>query len=188
MEDSTQSTANPNQLQKFDPSKLMDGVRDRIKATFVSLIPDDAWDSMVEKEIYIFTQGHINVNHETDWKTTTPDGRHPIISTETRVPYSQKPLRDQWNRETGKDDISPLQEMIREELRKKFRDDLLKYLNSDKYQAFFDSEGMTKVSEAIEDIVVKNSGTIFQNIIAQFIQAGFNEMRRQISYQQQGNY
>lgn len=177
-----------NQIQKFDPSKLMEGVKDRIKATFVSLIPDDAWDRMVEKEIYIFTEGRINVNHETDWKTTNEDGGHPIITTETRIPYSQKPLKDQWNRDTGKDDISPLQEMIREELRKKFREDLVKYLNSDKYQALFDSEGMTKVSEAIEDIVVKNSGTIFQNIIGQFVQAGFNEMRRQISYQQQGNY
>ena len=29
-----------NQVEKFDPSKLMDGVKDIIKATFVSLIPD----------------------------------------------------------------------------------------------------------------------------------------------------
>ena len=43
-----------NQIEKFDPSKLMDGVKDRIKATFVSLIPDDAWNSMVEKELYVF--------------------------------------------------------------------------------------------------------------------------------------
>lgn len=31
------------EVEKFDPSKLMDGVRDRIKATFVALIPDDQW-------------------------------------------------------------------------------------------------------------------------------------------------
>jgi len=40
--------------EKFDPSKLMDGVRDRIKATFVSLIPDDQWEVMVKKEIDAF--------------------------------------------------------------------------------------------------------------------------------------
>lgn len=40
-----------DEIQKFDPSKLMDGVKDRIKATFVSLIPDDAWDQMVKTEV-----------------------------------------------------------------------------------------------------------------------------------------
>jgi hypothetical protein len=39
------------QVQKFDPSTLMQGVKDRIKSTFVSLIPDDQWDGMVQKEI-----------------------------------------------------------------------------------------------------------------------------------------
>ncbi len=38
-------------VEKFDPSKLMDGVKDRIKATFVSLIPDDQWQIMIEKEV-----------------------------------------------------------------------------------------------------------------------------------------
>lgn len=38
-------------IEKFDPARLMDGVRDRIRATFVSLIPDDHWDMMVKKEI-----------------------------------------------------------------------------------------------------------------------------------------
>lgn len=32
-----------NQVEKFDPSRLMEGVKDRIKATFVSLIPDTEW-------------------------------------------------------------------------------------------------------------------------------------------------
>lgn len=40
-----------NQLEKFDPSSLMQGVRDRIKATFVSLIPDENWEKMIELEV-----------------------------------------------------------------------------------------------------------------------------------------
>ena len=40
-----------NEIEKFDPSKLMDGVRDRIKATFVSLIPEDHWEKLVQAEI-----------------------------------------------------------------------------------------------------------------------------------------
>lgn len=43
-----------NNVEKFDPSKLMDGVKDRIKATFVSLIPDDQWEVMVKKEVQDF--------------------------------------------------------------------------------------------------------------------------------------
>lgn len=48
--------------EKFDPSKLMEGVRDRIKATFVSLIPDDQWDAMVKAESEKFFQSRIDPN------------------------------------------------------------------------------------------------------------------------------
>lgn len=41
-------------IEKFDPSQLMQGVRDRIKATFISLIPDDKWEELVQKEIDAF--------------------------------------------------------------------------------------------------------------------------------------
>src|SRR6478609_7514861 len=43
-----------SEIQKFDPSTLMQGVRDRIKATFVSLIPDEQWNQMVETEMKSF--------------------------------------------------------------------------------------------------------------------------------------
>jgi hypothetical protein len=43
-----------NQVEKFDPSTLMQGVKDRIKATFVSLIPETQWEVMVQKEIDAF--------------------------------------------------------------------------------------------------------------------------------------
>lgn len=41
-------------VQKFDPSLLMQGVRDRVKATFVSLIPEDHWQNLCEKEVKAF--------------------------------------------------------------------------------------------------------------------------------------
>lgn len=40
-----------NGIEKFDPSTLMQGVKDRIKATFVSLIPDEQWTEMVRSEV-----------------------------------------------------------------------------------------------------------------------------------------
>src|ERR1700754_234825 len=42
------------QLEKFDPATLTQGVKDRIKATFVSLIPDEQWDQMVQNEVNTF--------------------------------------------------------------------------------------------------------------------------------------
>lgn len=42
------------EVQKFDPATLMQGVKDRIKATFVSLIPDNQWEELCQKEIDSF--------------------------------------------------------------------------------------------------------------------------------------
>lgn len=39
------------EIQKFDPTKLMEGIKDRIKAEFASLIPDEQWNQMVKKEV-----------------------------------------------------------------------------------------------------------------------------------------
>ena len=39
------------EITKYDPSKLMDAVRDRIKAEFVGLIPDTTWHDMVKAEV-----------------------------------------------------------------------------------------------------------------------------------------
>lgn len=43
-----------NEIEKFDPSKLMDGVKDRIKATFASLIPDEQWQQLVKTQYDAF--------------------------------------------------------------------------------------------------------------------------------------
>ena len=38
-------------LKKFDASSVMKGVKDKIKATFVDLIPEEQWNEMIQKEI-----------------------------------------------------------------------------------------------------------------------------------------
>lgn len=48
-------------IEKFDPSTLMQGVKDRIKATFVSLIPDEQWDQMVQLEVDKFFREEIDI-------------------------------------------------------------------------------------------------------------------------------
>ena len=175
-----------SQVEKFDPSKLMDGVKNRIKATFVSLIPDDAWDSMVEKELYIFTTG--SITHHREYAGLDGEG-HPIYNEwDERKPYTNKPLVDQYGHLTGEgDDISPLQKMIRDMLKEKFRTDLKAYMESEEYQSIWTNYGLPEASNTIEEIVVKNSSTIFQNIIAGMIQAGFDFMKNRLISDNYGN-
>ena len=178
-----------NQIEKFDPSKLMDGVRDRIRATFVSLIPDDAWNSMVEKELYVFTTGKIIPHHECDYSTKDENGNYVYRDWEERIPYDQKPITDKWgNVEKGAgDNISPLQKMIREMLEEKFRADLKAYLETEEYQGLWSGYGLPNISKALEEILIKNSGIIFQNMIASMMQSGFDFMKSNIMSTLQGN-
>ena len=158
-------------IEKFDPS------------TLVSLIPDEAWDQMLEKEIYIFTTGRIVHHHETDFKHKDENGNYLRLDWDEKIPYSQLPQKDKWGHPTGKDDISPLQQMIREELTKKFREDLVKYLNGEQYIATRDQYGITAISKAVEEIMVKHSADIFRSIIGEFMQRGFENMRTQVAMQ-----
>jgi hypothetical protein len=56
--------------QAFDPSKLMEGVRDRIKATFVSLMPDGVWEGMVKTEVDKFFKEELT----TTWQKSVTSG------------------------------------------------------------------------------------------------------------------
>lgn len=175
-----------NEIEKFDPSKLMDGVKDRIKATFVSLIPDELWDSMVEKEVYVFTTGRIKMHHD---YVGTVDGEAKYNDWEERIPYSQKPITDNWgNVKPGAgDDISPLQKMIRELLMEKFKKDLVEYLSSEQYATVWTGYGLPEVSKAVEEILVKNADTVFLNVIAGMMQSAFDFMKSNIMSSLQGN-
>lgn len=64
-------------VQKFDPSTLMQGVKDRIKSEFVSLIPDEQWNEMVQKEINDFFKekdtGYSNRTYASDFSILVRD-------------------------------------------------------------------------------------------------------------------
>lgn len=168
-----------NEIEKFDPSKLMEGVKDRIKATFVSLIPDEAWEQMMEKEIYIFTTGKIVPHHE--YLGSGENGKPMYKDWEERIPYADEPVYDNWGNVKHPAEVSPLRQMIRDQLRAKFQEDLKQWLNGPEYQAVRDSYGIKQVSKAVEDIMVKNAGDIFRSVLADFMQRGFEYMRAQVA-------
>jgi hypothetical protein len=55
-------------VEKYDPSRLMEMVRDRIRATYVSLIPEEQWTQLVKKEIEsFFTEKETNEYSRVDY-------------------------------------------------------------------------------------------------------------------------
>lgn len=58
----------------------MQGVKDRIKATFVSLVPDDQWDQMVQKEIDAFFNQEVELNLVEHKDYEKGSYWHPVIT------------------------------------------------------------------------------------------------------------
>lgn len=179
MNETTAAVNDGTMIEKFDPSKLMEGVKDRIKSTFVSLIPDDAWEKMVEKEIYVFTTGRIEYEQKCNYDKKDENGNYVYEVIEKRIPYTCREIKDHWGRKEY-DDISPLQKMIRDCLRQKFEEDLKAYLNGEEYQATYDTYGAVQVGKAIEEVLINNTDTIFKNFMASIMQSAFDQMRYSI--------
>ena len=65
-------------IEKFDPSTLMQGVRDRIKATFIAMIPDPHWDLMIKKEVDDF----FRERDARGWNERKTSGFHETVNGE----------------------------------------------------------------------------------------------------------
>lgn len=161
------------QIEKFDPTKIMEDVKNRIKGTFVSLIPDEMWSQMLEKEIYIFTTGKIIPHHD-----YVSDGKYK--DWEERVPYSDTDIYDSWGHLKEPAEVSPLRRMIRDELSAKFKADLEEFLKGEEYQSAFDTYGKPEISKAVEHILVNNADSIFANFMASMMQEGMQALKQGI--------
>lgn len=170
-----------NEIEKFDPSKLMDGVKDRIKATFVSLIPDDAWNKMVEDEIYSFTEGKIIVEQKWDSE------KSGYVTVKRREPYKGEFNLDGTKKYDA--ELSPLQNMIRNMLREKITKDLTNYLGGSEYCGVWQNYGQVQISEALKKVLVDNAETMLVNFMGGMMQMAFDGMgNRIISDLQQSHY
>jgi len=47
------------EIEKFDPSKLVDQVRERIRNTFAELIPEEEWKRLIQREVTFFLQAAV---------------------------------------------------------------------------------------------------------------------------------
>lgn len=64
-------------IAPYDATKLMDAVRDRIKAEFVGMIPEEAWKQMVAAEVKkFFEQSQAPAYHD---RQMLPSGFQKIV-------------------------------------------------------------------------------------------------------------
>lgn len=73
-----------NEVEKFDPSKLMEGIKDRIKATFASMIPDDQWDAMIKKVVDDYFNSRSENWHEKRRTSNFEDLAYNLLQEETK--------------------------------------------------------------------------------------------------------
>lgn len=73
------------EIKKFDANEAMKSVREKIKDSFVSLIPDEQWNEMVKKELdEYFKQREEGSGYRTYASMFTKDV-HSILSEEVKV-------------------------------------------------------------------------------------------------------
>jgi hypothetical protein len=79
-----------NEIARFEPEKLVDRVRERIRGTIADLIPEDAWTAMVQKEVDLFLkettrERRYGYSHDSE---KVPSGLaqvvHAVLTEETR--------------------------------------------------------------------------------------------------------
>lgn len=89
------------EVSTYDPAKLMDAVRDRIKAEFVSLIPEDAWKKLVDAEVKKFFETTADNGYSQNRTFPSPFGKivWEELDKETRVRVKALLESSEWAEE-----------------------------------------------------------------------------------------
>jgi hypothetical protein len=141
------------ELLKFDPSTLMQGVKDRVKSTFVSLIPDEQWDNLVKKEVDAFF--------------TESDAPKDYNYSKGGYAYEVKTVP------------SPFRAMVWEMCQNQTNRVLREYLQ-ERFQQQYDQQGKPIIDDAIQKLIVENAGQMFAQMITGSIQSSMQNMYMQI--------
>lgn len=72
------------EVKKFDAADAMKSVKERIKEAFVSLIPDDQWNEMVEKEINAYFERKELKYDTRGWASNFTKDVHSVLSEEVK--------------------------------------------------------------------------------------------------------
>ena len=102
-----------NKVQKFDPSKLMEGVKERIRAEFASLIPDEAWTQMVEKEVQSYFHDKFENSYRHDRTSRFEDLVRSLLQEETKKRFAVYISSAEFERVWGKDGLPACSEAVK---------------------------------------------------------------------------
>lgn len=131
----------------FDPKAYVDAIRERIKGAAIDMIPPDAWDAMIKKELSDFFEPQ-----------TDKDYRGNVISkSESRF---EKAIRV----------------VLETDAKKKVSEMLLSPEWADKWEPGV-GEQRAAASEKIQELVLKNSGEIMNSWISVAFQNAVMSMR-----------
>ncbi len=105
---------NENEIERFDPSALMNGVRDRIKATFVSLIPDQHWGKLVQGEIDSFFSKKDGYNRErsSDFSLLIKSELEKYVKEKIVPPIMNQYFEQEWDGEKNEVKVGKVVEDI----------------------------------------------------------------------------
>jgi hypothetical protein len=87
------------EIKQFDASQAMQSVKERIKDAFVSLIPDEQWQEMVQKEVESYFRKE-SEGYRTEQTSRFSKDVHSVLSEETKArvkEYIQENFRTIWN-------------------------------------------------------------------------------------------
>lgn len=118
-------------IEKFDPSKFTESVKNRIKETFVGMIPEDEWQGLVEKEVKAFFDQPVKMEIT---KESAPPvggawyGSNYFVATSEQTPFraivweyckemTYETLKERINKEFFNNTWSPSEEDLSEKMR-----------------------------------------------------------------------
>ncbi len=148
----------PNEIEKFDPSTLMQGVKDRIKATFVSLIPDDKWDGLVSKEVDAF------FNQQIQYKIGEEKIKDGSFWGKT-VKFLDAPA-------------SPFRVIVWDFCANKLIDTLKKQITDDYFQGQY--QGNKEINEQLKTVIAEAAPMALINLFQSISYNNISDLQRQI--------
>lgn len=154
-----------SEVAKFDQASLMQNVRERIKATFVGLIPDEEWEALVRKEVDAFLNEKANLTFHA---------------------YEEK--KHGWSAQPEKpthiksEDLSPFRAMVWQECALRLEKALGEAL---KDELFVGHCHPAKLTEEAERIIKESGAAIAADFFSRIISTNMHIMRSSIMSEMQ---
>lgn len=152
---------NSTQTVVFNQNDLMQNVKDRIKATFVGLIPDEEWEALVAKEVKAFVE-------------TETDLEFYHYKEPNRSFYGGHPEKSAHVKANG---MTPLRAIVWQECASRLHEELKKQLLEYSFANHFDGDFSEEMKGVIEQLGSQIAANFFSTLIQNYGVQLRNEIR-----------